>query len=44
MSLDRLLDDLKVAGETFDTKDLDTLVLAGWMAEEADRREARSGE
>jgi hypothetical protein len=43
-SLDRLVDNLKAARETFDQRDLDTFVLAGRMGEEADRREARSSE
>lgn len=36
MPLDRLLDDLAVAGEIFDEHDLETLVLAGRAAEEID--------
>ena len=36
VSLARLLDDLKVAGEDFDNDDLNTLVLAGTLAEKAD--------
>jgi hypothetical protein len=44
MPLDRLVDNLKIAGEEFDQKDLDTLMLAGRMAEEIDRKDVRSSE
>ena len=43
-SLDRFVDNLKIAGEVLDQTDFDGLVLAGRMAEEIDRRDARSSE
>jgi hypothetical protein len=42
MPLDRLVDSLKMAGEVLDQTDLDGLVLAGRMAEEIDRTDARN--
>jgi hypothetical protein len=43
-SLDRLVDNLKAAGEVLDQDDLDGLVLAGRMAEKIDSGDARSSE
>jgi hypothetical protein len=35
-----MIDAMLLAGEDFDQQDLDTLILAGQMAEAADHREA----
>lgn len=43
-SLDRLVDNLKIAGEVLDQNDLDGLVLAGRLAEEIDRTDVRRNE
>ncbi len=41
-SLDAMVEAMHLAGEEFDQKDLHTLVLAGRMAEEIDRKDALS--
>jgi hypothetical protein len=44
VTLDRLVADLTIGGETLDEKELDGLVLAGQMAEQIDREDACSSD